>query len=125
MSSVLTDLRESKTRYRSRWIVALALIALGGTEALGVGLYYGAERARLDAWAHGEGPATCSFPASDSVPCPNRVNPPACMAVADAPAETDREIVLKLLEVRNAAPFVLATDRPAQPEGDPPAPEAP
>jgi hypothetical protein len=126
MSSVSTDPRVRPSRYRSRWIVTLALIALGGTEALGVGLYYGAERARLHTRAHCEGVVTGSFPAFDYVPCPSMMARTACTTDAPAPTEaeteTDREIVLKLLAVRNASSFVLATDRP---EGDPPAPEAP
>jgi hypothetical protein len=107
---------------RRPWVLAVVtLFVLGTTEALAVGFYYSMERIRLLSWAQSESRVTDEGLSPETGPCPNRMQPPACQA-SQAPASesaSDTEIVLKLLEVRNAGRFVLGSDRPDPSEGDP------
>jgi hypothetical protein len=125
--SIFSRVLSAAGTQRRPWVLAvMTLVLFGATEALGVGLYYSVERARLYNWAHSESVVPCALWTPDTEPCPNRMQPPSCLA-SQAPATesapdaspSDSEIVLNLLEVRNAGRFILATERPVQPENDP------
>jgi hypothetical protein len=119
--SIFSKVMSAAGSRRRPWVLAVfTLITVGTTEALGVGLYYSVERARLYTFAHRESDWSDMAPAVEIPPCPNRMQPPSCLASQASTSESisDTEIVLKLLEVRNAGLLVPASDRPVPPERD-------
>jgi hypothetical protein len=125
--SIFSRVLSAAGSQRRPWVLAVITVVLfGATEALGVGVYYSVERARLYTWAHSESVVPCAAWTPDPEPCPNRMQPqpPSCLAehaaeVASDARPSDKEIVLNLLEVRNANLFMMASDRPVEPSSEP------